>query len=185
VSLVILDRDGVINHDSTEHIKSPEEWEPIAGSLEAIARLNRAGRRVVVATNQSGLGRGLFDIEALNRIHGKMLQQLAEVGGSVEAIFFCPHRPNDKCRCRKPRPGLLLEIAERLHTGLEGVPVVGDSHRDIEAARAVGARPVLVRTGDGQRALRKLADPEEVEVYEDLAAFVDAELASMVPGDAP
>ncbi len=174
--VAILERDGVINQDSPEQVKSPEEWEPIPGSLEAIAQLNRAGYRVIIATNQPGLGRQLFDIEALNRIHEKMHHHLSDVGGNVEAIFFCPHRPGDKCRCRKPRPGLLLEIGQRLHIPLEEVPVVGDSQPDIEAARAAGARPVLVRTGDGQRTERKLADLEGLEVYDDLAAFVDAEL---------
>jgi D-glycero-D-manno-heptose 1,7-bisphosphate phosphatase len=172
VNLVILDRDGVINFDSDEYIKAPEEWRPIPGSLEAIARLNRAGYRVVVATNQSGVGRGLFTIETLNAIHERMRALLAEVGGSIDAIFFCPHRPQDNCQCRKPRPGLLLEIASRLRISLNGVPVVGDSWRDVEAALAVGARPILVRTGKGREALAERPAPPEVAVYDDLAAVV-------------
>lgn len=177
MNLVILDRDGVINYDSPEHVKSPEEWRPIPGTLEAVARLNRGGYRVVVATNQSGLGRRIFDIEALNRIHEKMHQQLAMVGGGIEAIFFCPHRPDGGCRCRKPRPGMLLDIAQRLHVALDEVPVVGDAERDLQAARAAGARPVLVRTGHGARTLERLRDTTGLAVYDDLAAFADALLA--------
>jgi D-glycero-D-manno-heptose 1,7-bisphosphate phosphatase len=180
-NLIILDRDGVINEDADEHIRSASEWHPIPGSLEAIARLNRAGYRVVVATNQSGIGRGLFDIEALNGIHARMRAQLAELGGSIDAVFFCPHRPQDGCGCRKPRPGLLTEIGARLRVSLAGVPVVGDSWRDIEAARAVNARPFLVRTGKGLRALAEHPAPEDVAVYDDLAAVVTALLAGASP----
>src|SRR5690606_15356620 len=128
--LVILDRDGVINEDSDAYIKSPDEWIPIPGSLEAIARLNRAEYRVVVASNQSGLARGLFDADTLSRIHEKMHRALADVGGAVDAVFFCPHGPDDECDCRKPRPGLLQDIARRLNVSLRGVPAVGDSLRD-------------------------------------------------------
>ena len=138
--LVILDRDGVINHDSPEFIKSPAEWKPLPGSLEAIARLNRAGYRVVVVSNQSGLSRRVLDIEALNLVHEKMHRQVQEVGGAIDAIFFCPHGPRDACQCRKPKPGLLLDIANRLNLSLTGVPAVGDSTRDLEAAQAVSAR---------------------------------------------
>jgi len=180
-NLIILDRDGVINEDSDDYIRSPSEWRPIPGSLEAIARLNRAGYRVVVATNQSGVGRGLFDIETLNAIHDRMRAQLAEAGGSIDAIFFCPHRPQDACPCRKPKPGMLLEIGARLRVSLVGVPTVGDSWRDIEAAQAVSARPILVRTGKGHRALAKRPVPEGVAVYDDLAAAVTALLASGSP----
>jgi D-glycero-D-manno-heptose 1,7-bisphosphate phosphatase len=172
VNLVILDRDGVINYDSDEYIKSPAEWRPIPGSLEAIARLNRAGYRVVVATNQSGVGRGLFDIETLNAVHARMRAHLTEVGGSIDAIFFCPHRPQDDCACRKPRPGMLREIAARLRVTLEGVPAIGDSWRDVDAARAAGARPILVRTGKGEQALAERAPPPDLPVYDDLAAAV-------------
>lgn len=173
--LVILDRDGVINQDSAEFIKSPEEWIAIAGSLEAIARLTQAGYRVVIASNQSGLARGLFSIDTLNRIHEKMNRQLAELGGSIEAIFFCPHGPKGSCQCRKPKPGLFLDIAARLGHSLSGVPAVGDSLRDLQAAATAGATPVLVRSGKGRQTEEKLAGAEinPVAVYDDLAAFVD------------
>ena len=178
--LVILDRDGVINFDSDEYVKSPAEWRPIPGSLEAIAQLNRAGYRVVVATNQSGVGRGLFDIETLNAIHERMRAQLGEVGGSIDAIFFCPHRPQDDCACRKPKPGLLLDIAARLRVSLVGVPVIGDSRGDVESALAAGGRPILVRTGKGLRTLAEHGNPEDVPVYDDLAAAV-ADLLAPAP----
>lgn len=178
--LVILDRDGVINEDSDDYIKSPEEWRAIPGSLEAIARLNRAGCRVVIASNQSGLARGLFDMGALLRIHEKLQRSLALVGGSVEAIFFCPHGPDDHCLCRKPKPGLLLDIAARLQTDLTGVPVIGDALRDVQAARAVGARPLLVRTGKGAETEMRGEGLAGVAVYDDLAAAVDALLGGHV-----
>ena len=177
MDLVILDRDGVINVESDEFIKSPEEWRAIPGSLDAIARLNRAGFRVVVATNQSGLKRRLFDIEGLNRIHEKMHRQLAEVGGRIEAILFCPCLAKDNCECFKPNPGMLIEIAARLQVPLRAVPVVGDSRRDLEAAHAVAARPILVRTGMGARTLSSGEDLGDVEVYDDLAAVADELLA--------
>jgi len=151
MKLVILDRDGVINFDSAQYIKSPEEWRPIPGSLEAIARLTQAGYRVVVATNQSGVGRGLFDMATLNAIHEKMHRAVTQAGGRIEAIFYCPHAADSTCECRKPRPGLLIEIGERFNTPLAQVPAVGDSLRDLEAAAAVSARPMLVLTGKGER----------------------------------
>ncbi|MEN8220000.1 MAG: D-glycero-beta-D-manno-heptose 1,7-bisphosphate 7-phosphatase [Pseudomonadota bacterium] len=172
--LVILDRDGVINYDSDEYIKSSCEWEAIPGSLNAIARLNQAGYRVVVASNQSGLGRGLFTLDELHQIHQKMHKELSEVGGTIEAIFFCPHSPNDDCQCRKPRPGLFHDIAKRLGISLINVPAVGDSRRDLQAASAAGAKPILVRTGKGLRTLSaNMAGFEDVPVYNDLAAVVD------------
>jgi len=174
MKLIILDRDGVINEDSDDYIKSPDEWVPIPGSLEAISRLNQAGARVVVASNQSGLARGLYDIETLDRIHAKMHRHLAAVGGVVEAVFFCPHGPDDGCQCRKPRPGLLREIEARLKVTLRTAVCVGDSLRDLEAARAVGATPVLVRTGKGERTLRDGRGLEGVAVYDDLAGFAEA-----------
>ena len=175
MNLVILDRDGVINKDSNEHIKSPDEWEPIPGSLNAIARLNQAGYRIVLATNQSGLARGLFNIDDLNQIHNKMLKQLSEVGGTIEAIFFCPHAEKDNCQCRKPRPGLFQDIASRLGISLAKVPAVGDSLRDLQAAIVAGAQPVLVLTGKGRRTLGELEEGfKEVPVYEDLANFADS-----------
>ncbi len=173
MKLVIIDRDGVINHDSDAYIKSPDEWRPIAGSLEAIARLHREGYRVIVATNQSGVARGLFDMDMLAKIHAKMVEAVRAKGGEIDSIFFCPHGPDDGCRCRKPAPGQYEEIADRLKVSLDGVYAVGDSERDIEAARAVAARPVLVRTGKGERTLRTSRNLGEVPVFADLAAFVD------------
>ncbi len=174
MELVILDRDGVINQDSPRHIRSPEDWIPIPGSLDAIARLNRAGFRVVVATNQSGLARKFFDIETLNRIHETMQRQLAEVGGHVDAIFICPCHPKDNCDCFKPNPGMLLDISERLRTALDKVPFIGDKLIDIQAARAAGARPFLVKTGNGMKTLKSKQNLEDVEVFDDLAQATDA-----------
>ncbi len=174
MKLAILDRDGVVNYDSAAFIKSPDEWRPIPGSLEAITRLNRAGYHVVIATNQSGVGRGLFEMATLNAIHDKMHRALAEAGGRLDAIFFCPHAQEANCACRKPRAGLLDEIARRLNVPLEGVPVIGDARRDLEAAVAVGARPILVLTGKGQKTRREGNLPPGTEVYPSLAEAVDA-----------
>lgn len=165
---VILDRDGVINFDSDQFIKSPDEWRPIPGSLEAIARLNQAGFRVVVASNQSGVGRGLFDMATLNAIHAKMHKLTASVGGRIDAVFFCPHAADSKCACRKPRPGLFLEIGSRLHMDLKGTFAVGDGLRDVEAALAVGAKPILVRTGKGLKTLEEGQLPKDVPVFDNL-----------------
>jgi D-glycero-D-manno-heptose 1,7-bisphosphate phosphatase len=177
MQLVILDRDGVINEDSAAYIKSPEEWIPIAGSLEAIARLHRAGWHVIVATNQSGIARGLFDPDMLVRIHEKMRRSVAEAGGLIEAIFFCPHGPHENCYCRKPRPGLFLDIARRLRISLHGVPAIGDSLQDLHAARAAGAYPVLVRTGKGAGTVEACDDSMAVPVYDNLKSAVDDLLA--------
>lgn len=177
MKLIILDRDGVINHDSDAYIKSPEEWQPIPGSLEAIARLNGVGCRVAIASNQSGIGRGLFDLNTLTGIHEKMHRALAHVGAHIDAVFFCPHRPADHCRCRKPQPGMLLDIARRFSLPLDGVPVVGDSWRDVAAAHAVGARPILVLTGKGRRALAEKTPSITLERHPDLASVVDTLLA--------
>lgn len=169
---VILDRDGVINEDSDAYIKSAAEWQPINGSLEAIARLKRAGHTVVVASNQSGIGRGVFDYAALFAIHDKMNQALAELGTRLDGIFFCPHAPEDGCNCRKPATGLLDSIARRLGSSLEGVPMIGDSECDVKAAHTAGAMPILVSTGTGA-----YADPNQVRDvprYPDLAEAVDA-----------
>ena len=174
MQLVILDRDGVINQDSDDYIKSPEEWIPLPGSLEAIARLNRAGYTVMVATNQSGIARGYYDVDTLHAMHEKMNRLLAQLGGHVDGIFFCPHGPDDDCRCRKPLPGMYEAIAERTRTHLKDVPVIGDSLRDLEAAIEVGARPILVRTGKGERTIAKGTLPKGLEIYDDLAAAVDA-----------
>jgi D-glycero-D-manno-heptose 1,7-bisphosphate phosphatase len=177
MKLVILDRDGVINYDSDEFVKSPEEWKPIPGSIEAIGRLCREGYQVVVATNQSGIARGLFDLNMLSKIHGKMNDAIRAEGGILEGVFFCPHGPDDGCRCRKPLPGLFEEIADRFKANLQGVYSVGDSERDVIASRAVGARPVLVRTGKGERTLKKNKAPSGVLVCDDLSVFVEALLA--------
>ena len=174
MKLVILDRDGVINEDSDAFIKSPAEWKPIRGSLEAIARLHRAGWRVVVATNQSGIARKLLDLDSLARIHETMLRQVSDAGGMIDAVFFCPHGPDDHCDCRKPAPGLLLDIARRLHTGLSGVPAIGDSLRDIQAATAAGASPILVRTGKGSRTVNDPGLDKDVPVFDDLYSAVAA-----------
>lgn len=174
MQLIILDRDGVINEDSDDYIKSPEEWQPIPGSLEAIARLHRAGWRVVVATNQSGVARGRFDLDALMRTHEKMHRAVRETGGLIDAVFFCPHGPDDNCACRKPKPGLFHDIAQRLRIDLKGVPAIGDSVRDLQAARAAGARPLLVKTGKGQQTLTHPELDADVPVFNDLASAVDA-----------
>lgn len=174
MKLAILDRDGVINADSDAFVKSANEWTPLPGSLDAIARLHRAGWRVFVATNQSGLARGLFDVEALTAIHTKMHRMVAEAGGALAGVIYCPHASDDGCDCRKPAPGMYREIAERLGCSLADVPVIGDSARDLEAAAAVGARPILVLTGKGADTLA--ADPELArgEVYADLEEAVEA-----------
>lgn len=174
MKIVILDRDGVINEDSDEYIKSPEEWRPIPGSLEAIAQLNQEGYRVLVVSNQSGLGRGLFDIHSLNAIHQKLYRELSRLGGHIECILFCPHSPEAGCHCRKPETGLFEEITRRFHSRLDGVPAIGDSLRDIEAARRVGATPMLVLTGKGRATLEKGDGLEGVPYYDDLASAVDA-----------
>ena len=177
MKLVVLDRDGTINHDSDQYIKSPAEWKPIKGSLEAIARLTQAGYRVVVATNQSGIARGLFDMTMLNAIHDAMQRAVHQAGGRIDAIFFCPHADEAGCACRKPRPGMLLEVGRRLNVPLEGVPVVGDASRDLQAAAAAGARPVLVLTGKGRQTRKAGGLPPGTEVFADLAAFA----AHLVP----
>ena len=172
--LIILDRDGVINYDSDQFIKSPEEWRAVPGSLEAIARLNHAGYRVVVATNQSGIGRGLFDMAMLNSIHEKMHKALGHAGARLDAIFFCPHTADAKCECRKPKPGMLAEIGKRFNSELTGVPCVGDSLRDLQAAEAVGAQPMLVLTGKGEKTLRDGDFPRNTVIFPDLAFAVSA-----------
>lgn len=170
--MVILDRDGVINQDSEDYIKSPEEWHPIPGSLEAIALLNQHGITVTVATNQSGLARGYYDVATLDNIHQKMQNSLALLGGKIDQVFYCPHGPQENCTCRKPLPGLLHQIAQKYDISLHNVPFVGDSMRDIEAATAAGAAPVLVLTGNGQKTLDKHADKlVQVQQYADLMAF--------------
>ena len=176
MKLVILDRDGTINQDSDQYIKSPSEWKPIPGSLQAIARLSQGGWRIVVATNQSGIARGLFDMAALNAIHAEMHRVVGLAGGRIDAIFFCPHAADSGCECRKPKPGLLLEIASRMDVGLAEVPMVGDSLRDLEAAAAAGAKPYLVLTGKGKKTRGAGGLPPGTQVFDDLGA-VAARLA--------
>jgi D-glycero-D-manno-heptose 1,7-bisphosphate phosphatase len=176
MKLVILDRDGTINEDSLDYIKSPAEWIPLPGALDAIARLNHAGWHVVVASNQSGLGRGLFDVASLNAMHAKLHKLLATAGGRVDAIFYCPHAPDQACRCRKPAPGLFEQIGERYGIDLHGVPSVGDSARDIVAGAALGCEPHLVLTGKGEAWRGKpLSDafPPGTQVHDNLLAFAE------------
>ncbi|MDP5007413.1 MAG: D-glycero-beta-D-manno-heptose 1,7-bisphosphate 7-phosphatase [Glaciimonas sp.] len=184
MKLIILDRDGVINQDSDAFIKSPDEWVAIKGSLEAIARLNQAGYRVVVATNQSGIARGLFDIQDLNAIHQKMHAAAQIVGAEIDAVFFCPHAADDHCDCRKPKPGMFHDIARRFEINLRnhvaGVPVVGDSLRDLQAGFVAGCTPHLVLTGKGEKTLEKGGLPPGTTVYPNLAAVVDALLKKPV-----
>ena len=181
MKLIILDRDGVINQDSDEFIKSPAEWIPIPGSLEAIARLNQAGYRVVVATNQSGVARGLFDVSTLNAIHQKLHTAAQQVGADVDAIFYCPHAADDNCDCRKPKPGMLYTIATRFNTSLKGVPNVGDSLRDLQAGYGVGCVPYLVMTGKGERTLEKGGLPPGTLIFPNLASVVDSLLKDSPP----
>jgi len=172
MKLVILDRDGVVNQDSDSYIKGPDEWRPIPGSLEGIARLNHAGYHVVLATNQSGVGRGLFEVSTLNAIHDKMHRALGQIGGRIDAIFFCPHAQEADCNCRKPRAGLLEEISKRFNVDLKGVPSIGDSLRDLQAFAAVGAAPILVLTGKGAKTRQEGGLPEGTQVFADLAEAV-------------
>jgi D-glycero-D-manno-heptose 1,7-bisphosphate phosphatase len=180
MKLVILDRDGVINVDSERFIKTPDEWKPIPGALEAIARLNGAGFHVAVATNQSGIERGLLDMNALNAIHTKMLKAVQEVGGRVDVIYYCPHSGDAGCRCRKPAPGMLIDIGQRLNVDLKDVVCIGDSPRDLEAAVAVGGIPYLVLTGKGEKTKAAGTLPPGTQVFDDLSAAVDAVLATQL-----
>lgn len=172
LKLIILDRDGVINVDSALFIKTPDEWRPIPGSIEAIARLNQHGYRVVVATNQSGVGRGLFDMATLNAINDKMMELTFRQGGRIDAIFFCPCTAEQKCRCRKPDTGMFEDIASRFHVGLSGVPTVGDSLRDLEAGAKAGCAPILVLTGKGKKTQAKGDLPKGTRIFADLAEAV-------------
>lgn len=174
MSLIILDRDGVINHDSDAYIKNADEWQALPGSLEAIARLTQADWRVVIASNQSGLGRGLFTARDLNGIHARMRHELAMLGGRIDAIFVCPHAPDDDCACRKPRPGLFHDIARRYDARLHGIPAIGDSLRDLQASMHAGCTPWLVRTGNGVKTERSPDLPPGVRIVDDLAHAVAA-----------
>lgn len=194
--LVILDRDGVINRNSSNYITRPQEWEALPGSLEAIAQLCRADYQVVIITNQAGIAKGLYSINTLNRIHQKMLEELQLAGGEISAIFFCPHADNDNCECRKPKPGLFRELVDRLQCNLSETHAVGDSLRDIQAAYSAGAKPVLVKTGNGRataKVLRTMQNEmrdgttksqnhsvplKDIPIYPDLSAFVATLLAS-------
>jgi len=185
MKLIILDRDGVINHDSPAFIKSPAEWIPIPGSLEAIARLNQAGYRVVVASNQSGIARELFDIATLNAIHQKMHTAAQLVGADIDAIFFCPHAAIDNCDCRKPKAGMFEEISKRFKLSLKGVPTVGDSLRDLQAGFVSGCTPYLVLTGKGEKTFATGGLPPGTQVFPDLAAMVTAFLKQPAAHPAP
>ncbi len=180
MSFIILDRDGVINFDSMEYIKSPDEWHPIPGSLPAIAQLNRHGYRVLVATNQSGVARGYYDIEMLDRIHEKMMYELAAVGGYVEEIFFCPHHPEDKCGCRKPQTGLIEQIQAKYPIVLTETYFIGDSSTDMYVAQAMGCLPLLVRTGNGERVLATHPEFKNILHFIDLAAAVEYVISQKV-----
>jgi len=176
--LVILGRDGILNVYREDHVKSPDEWQPVPGALEAVARLNHAGWHTVVATNQAGIGRGMIDMASVNAVHLHMMQRLAAVGGRVDAVFFCPHTPEEDCDCRKPKPGLMRQIALRYGIDLRTVPMVCDTVRDLHAARSAGCEPHLVRSGraagltDAQVA-EIVALVSGTEVHDNLGAFVD------------
>lgn len=179
MKLVMLDRDGVINEDSPDFIKSIAEWKPIPGSIEAVARLSHAGFRVYVCSNQSGIGRGLMDFDALFAIHDRLQRAVAELGGRVDAIAFAPEHPDNATEMRKPQPGMLKDLARRLQVDLERVPFIGDSLADVQAARAAGAQPILVRSGNGRETERaNRAELEGVPIYDDLAAAATALIAA-------
>jgi len=170
LKLLILDRDGVINHDSDAYIKSVEEWLPLPGSIEAIAQLSKAGWTVAVATNQSGIARGYYEIAVLEAMHARLRERVAEQGGEVGLIVYCPHGPDEGCDCRKPKPGMLKTIAAHYGVALTGVWFVGDSLGDLEAAKAVDCQPVLVKTGKGEKTLGKTL-PAGTLIFDDLAAI--------------
>ena len=172
MKLIVLDRDGVINHDRPDYVKTPEEWEPIAGSLQAIAKLHHHGWKIAVASNQSAIGRKIISLSALVNVQGKMNSALELLGAHVDGFFFCPHRPGGDCNCRKPKPGLLHDISRRFGTSLQQVPFIGDTMKDVEAGLSVGAKPILVRTGQGGKTLTDL--PAQVPVYDNLACAVDS-----------
>lgn len=174
MKLIVLDRDGVINEDLERPVASPEEWVPIAGSLEAIARLHQSGWHVAVATNQSGIDRGLIALDTLHAIHQRMHEMVNQAGGKIDVVAFCPHSDSGQCDCRKPAPGMLYTISERLDIDLSTVVLVGDSLRDMQAAMATAATPIIVRTGKGQKTLDNNKGLEHIPAYDDLASYVDA-----------
>ncbi|HEX6723236.1 MAG TPA: D-glycero-beta-D-manno-heptose 1,7-bisphosphate 7-phosphatase [Burkholderiaceae bacterium] len=176
--LVILGRDGILNAYREDHVKAPDEWQPLPGALEAVARLNHAGWHTVVATNQAGIGRGMIDMASINAVHQHMMQRLHEVGGRLDAVFFCPHTPEDDCECRKPKPGLMKQIAQRYGIELRTVPMVADTLRDLQAARAAGCEPHLVRTGRAaaltdRQVVEIVQQVPTTEVHDSLGDFVD------------
>ncbi len=177
MKLIVLDRDGVINEDLERPVGHPDEWVPLPGSLEAIARLHQAGWHVAVATNQSGIDRGLIALETLHAIHQRMHESVNKVGGKIDVVAFCPHSDSSQCDCRKPAPGMLYTISERLDIDLSTVVLVGDSLRDMQAAMATAATPIIVRTGKGQMTLDNNKGLEHIPAYDDLASYVDALLA--------
>ena len=189
--LVILGRDGILNVYRDDHVKSPDEWEPIPGALDAVARLNHAGWHAVVATNQSGIGRGMIDMASVNAVHLHMMQQLTEVGGRLDAVFFCPHTPEENCECRKPKPGLMRQIGLRYGIDLRIVPMLCDTLRDLRAARAAGCEPHLVLSGRAAglseaQLLDIVAQVPGTEVHQDLGGFVDFLLQrAHVPDSSP
>jgi len=177
--LLILDRDGVINVESSEFVKTPEEWVPIKGSLEAIGRLSQAGYDIVIITNQSGIGRGYFSADTLAKIHARMIDYVQQHGGKIQSILFCPHAPDDGCNCRKPKHGMYQELAERLNISFGDVYSVGDSVRDLLAAQAAGAKPALVKTGNGKKSIKEIENAPELgltsaPVFDNLSNFADA-----------
>lgn len=179
MKVIILDRDGVINHDSEEFVKSADEWEPINGSLEAIANLTQAGYKVVVCTNQSGIGRGLYSMETLNSIHEKMHRMVEQEGGKIAAIFYCPHKPDDNCECRKPKPAMINDIIDRFNIdNVNNLIMVGDSNRDLEAIAAAGGIPVLVKTGNGKKTFAQNKMPENTLVFKNLLSVSEYLLES-------
>lgn len=181
--LVILDRDGVINHDSDDFVKTPDEWLPIDGSIEAIAKLSSAGFTVAVATNQSGIGRKIIDRPTLEAMHEKLRSLVKDAGGHVDRIVYCPHHPDDGCDCRKPAPGLYIQLSRKYAMPLDGVPVIGDTERDLEAARAVNGRPILVLTGKGEQTSADIEKRgESVETFADLDAVATQLIAEASGG---
>lgn len=181
--LIILDRDGVINEDSDEYVKSLEEWIPISGSIQAIADLSKAGYIIAVATNQSGIGRGLFDLDQLELMHNKLCELVEEAGGEIAGIFYCPHTPDDQCECRKPKSGLVDSIEEVLRLPVKNAFIVGDSLRDLEAGFNRGCLPVLVKTGKGEKSLISLPEKNpdlfsQIKTFPDLRSFVSWLLAA-------
>ncbi len=173
LKLIILDRDGVINEESPEYIKSPDEWQPIPGSMEAIALLSQAGYTIAVATNQSGIGRGYYTEDTLVEIHKKMINCAEMMGGRIDRVFYCPHRPDEHCSCRKPASGLFEQIATAYNIDLAGVVSIGDSLRDIKAAERVACKPILVLTGNGEQTLTE--NPElinKIPTFENLLIAV-------------